>query len=290
MSFRRTAIGLITVVSFTAILAGVYLYFNFNSRSNLISVVPQNANWFYHFQTKKIKSKMQGPQPAYFDSFTKCFRNLPIFTGIKEPTEPGIALFSDLVLFSNQYGWYAAISVNSESKLTAFVKSPGCQMHVGGIIPSADCKFVKAKKHAIYFAWKHKACVVFVPNDTLENLDRTEQALAVVFKEEKKSIITELKGIKELYDKDGDILFYAKEDFTELTQTVNLRSTNAEFYFPKGKAGKKISPLWLFSKAGAKFDSGQLEMSLNKDNTLTSQEYLNLTFKTFFQYLKPYTE
>jgi hypothetical protein len=278
------------IVAVTAIIASIYLYFNFNAKSNLITIVPGNVHWCYQFQTKQIKAKATGRKPEYIDSFALCVANLPIFKAIKDPADVGIALYSDIVIFANDYGWYAAMSVNSESKLTDFVNQKIPKQYVGGIIPNPDCKFVKANNHAIYFAWKHKACVIFVPNDTIENLQKTEAALAEIFADKKRISITENPVLKELNAKDCNVIFYASSKENTISHGVKIEGDKASYYYPQKIQAPVISPLWLFNKAGLKLNNSDIDNYLNKDNSISSSAYVNLTFKTFLQYLKPFSK
>lgn len=277
MAFRRTAFSLIIISLVTAGIAGIYLWYNFNSRSNLVLVVPKNVDWFYHFQTKQIKGKAAGKQPVYLDSLSDCIRHLPIFRNVKDPGEVGIALFSDVVLFSNKYGHYAAMSVNSEPRLQRFITELVPKEFVGGIIPSKVCNFVKANDRNLYFGWKHKACIFFIPKDTIENLQNTESALSEVFNEERQGSVMEIPAVKEFYQKDCDVVFYSKENSITSSHGVLFESGKVEFKY--ANSASHNSPMLLFSKAGE--PAGLQDISVQNMNS-----YLDLSFKTLYHYLK----
>lgn len=290
--FRRIAFGLIAVSLITAAAAAIYLYFNFNSKSNLILLVPQESDWVYQFRTRQIKGKLKGTPPPYFDSLRRSIQNMPAFKNVKDAGEVGVALYSDIIVFSNSNGWYLALSLISEPRLSSFIKDKMPKELAGGIIPHPDCKYIKVKDRNLYFAWKHKACLFFVPKDTVENLDKTNAALSLVFNEKNTNSVTNHPVYKELNDHDDDVLFCSmKTEINELSQGVTFTDKGvAQYYYPnaKGKVSK-VSPLFLFNKSGLQITDDDVQRNLFKDNSISTNHYLNLTFKTMYHYLRPFT-
>lgn len=291
MGFRKTAISLIVISLVTAGVAGVYLWYNFTSRSNLLLVVPSDASWYYHFQTKKIRSIAKGDMPVYLDSLRRVMRQLPVFEKVKEPEEVGINLYSDVIAFSNQYGWFLALSVNSEPRLNRFVTEVMPAGLKGGIIHSQYCDFIKGYNKNLYLAWKHKACVIYIPSDTVENLKRTEAAMATVFNHTEDKSIASNKQVQALYDADCQVVCYGKDPSTVITHGVNLSGTTAMFTYPSKSDGKQEpSPLYLFRKSGMALNETDAGRLLTSDNNLNSGEYLNLSFRRFYEILKPFSK
>lgn len=285
MSFRRTAIGLIIIAVVTALAIGVYLWYNFNSRSSLILVVPKNCNWIYHIQTSKIRKEVQGEPPAYLDSVTTAIRELPIFQGVKDPADPGIKLYSDIVLFGNKYGTYAAISLNSESKFREFLQKLPERVKAGNVVQTPFFEFLKMKDKPLYFAFKHKALVVFMPKDTSDNLQSIETGLNIIFANKDDYSVAGMKLLKPLYEEGCDVIYYQKDNAIP-THGVIVKNLQAKFV--SGHSGREIQ-----AKGPLKIFDGALvaeKVVVKKNKTISSKQYMNLTFKTLFLYLKPYTQ
>ncbi|MBS3914098.1 MAG: hypothetical protein KG003_06335 [Bacteroidetes bacterium] len=238
MSFKRTAISLITIALVTAGVAAVYLWYNFNSRSNLITVVPMDCKWYYHIQTKEIRNKTSDSKPKYLDSIAKSIKNLPAFRNVKDPGDVGISLYSDIILFENSRGRYLVLSVTSEQKLQHFFTEILPKNFTGGLTKSASCNFAKADGKNLYFAFKHKAFVVFEPFDTTDNLQNIENGIAVVFEEKSKAPITSLPVVQFLYENDCDIVFYSNKNKSFPTHGIQIKN-NAVLFSENTKYGFK---------------------------------------------------
>lgn len=285
MSFKRTATSLIIIVGVTAVAIGVYLWYNFNSRSSLILVVPKNANWIYHLQTSKLRKSATGAAPVYLDSFTSAIRNLAVFKDVKDPADPGIKLFSDFVAFGNKYGIYAAVNLNSDEKFRSFLNQLPPNVKAGNIVQLKSCEFLKMKNKPIYFAFKHKALIMFAPKDTTDNLQIIEEGLNIVFANRDDYSAAGMKLMKPLYDADCDIIFYMRSNAVP-SHGVIVKNQMAKFISAKtGRTLQAKGPLKIFDWA----NSGESE-PVKKTKTISSKQYMNLTFKTLFHYLKPFTQ
>lgn len=283
MSFKKTAITLIVVTAITAVVAGVYLWFNFNSRSNLILVVPKNVRWFYHFQTSQIRKNTTGSKPQFLDSLTWAISKLPVFKNVTEPGQTGIRLHSDLVLFENKYGTYLALSLSSESKFSSFLNSLPSDVFKGTISTIAGCNFVKIRNHNLVAAYKHKALILFHPRDTTDKLADIEAGLSAVFNSTEETNITSTRAIQKLYAEDCDVICYHKLKGRIPAHGVVLKNQRAKFI--SAKSGRDLTAsnaLRIFERAGL------TDVKYNK--TISSNQYLNLTFKAAFYQLKPYLQ
>lgn len=288
--FRRTAFSLITISLVTALVASLYLYFNFNSRSNLPLIVPGNVHWFYHFQTREIKKQAQGQPPAYFDTLIRTVKKLPVLASIRDAGEPGLALYSDMVLFRNDDGWFAGLTVSSENRLKQFCGSLQEQGFTGALIERPDCYYLRSRTRHLYFAFKHKACVFYVPADTAQSPEKSEAALSAIFREQKNPLINQ-KALQELYDADCHVVFWNNQQGGPLTHGVNLSKPMASFTWKGQKPGSSApSPLSLFSAAGQKYEEQDVSRLMDRQNRMGSNEYLNQSFRIITQYLKPFIQ
>lgn len=283
MSFKRTAIGLIIVSAVTAVVIGVYLWFNFNSRSNLVLVVPRNCHWMYHFQTSKIRKITSGVPPVYLDSLMSTIQSLPIFEKITDPAQPGIKPYSDIVVFANKYGKYVALTLNSESNFQGFLENLPRGKFTGGIIHAGKYQFVKSVHHPIYFAYKHKALVIFAPKDTTDKLDVVKAGLAAVFEKSEDENPMSKRELKELYDQDCQIVFYNQSNDLP-SHGVILNNVQAKFVSGKGRQIQAKTPLKLFDAV-----MGDTKKPVKKNKTISSTQYLNLTFKAIYYQLIPFS-
>lgn len=297
--FRRIALTLIILSLITAGLAGVYLWYNFNARSSLPVIVPENAWWMYHFQTRKTEKSVsalarQGkipPKPAaYADSLRRVISSFPIFTGVSDPAEPGIAVRSDVVIWQSSDGWFLALSVVSEPRLKEFCSARLGTEITGKLLENERYYWLKARRSNMYFAFKHKACVFFVPADTSENAQKAEAALNRIFDPKARNIL-ENKTLQDLYDSEPDIVFLSNEAKFGLSHSISFDNAFATIYYPGRTDDKSApSPLFLFKKAGVEYSEDQIGNFIDKQNRITTTEYLNQSFKTAVQYLKPFIQ
>lgn len=285
--FRRRVITLITVVLITAAVVAVYLAYGVHSRSNLPLIVPKNAKWFYHFQSRSVDEAARqsaDSRPLYYDSFYYALTHLPVFHNVKDPAQPGIYLMTDMVLFSDEKGWYAAFTVTSEEKLTAFCRDnvPADLIDVPVVKP--EFTYVKSKTRNLYFGFKHKACVFFIPSDTAQNIAAAELAFLSVFIPRDSSIYN-IVSLQKLYDQDCQIVFWKDNG----GHGVNLSGEKARFFHTDSARTKQpFSPLSLFSRAGITYQENDIGRLLDKQNQIRSREYLNQTFRAMYYFLKPF--
>jgi hypothetical protein len=145
---------------------------------------------------------------------------------------------------------------------------------------------VKSKTRNLYFAYKHKACVFYVPYDTTANTVAAEQALQSVFTQRDSSIYNNQK-LQDLYDKDCQLVYWAEGS----GHGVNLSADRAQFYYTDSARMKQpLSPLYLFSKSGINFSEQDIDRLLDKNNRIKSRDYLNQTFRVMYYYLKPFVK
>ena len=99
--FRRIVFMLMGLTALTVISVGVYLWYNFNARSNLVLVIPASSKWFVHVQTKKLRNDFAASTrpPRSVDSLRNTIASLSVFKGIKNAADPGIGLYSDVIAF-----------------------------------------------------------------------------------------------------------------------------------------------------------------------------------------------
>lgn len=285
MSFRRTAISLIIIAFVTAGVAAVYLWYNFTAKSNIVLMVPEKCQWFYHFQTKKIRSATSKDKPVYLDSIAGLIAGFPVFKNVKDPGDIGVTLFSDILLFGNEYGEYAALSVNSEPRLTRFFSELAPKGMFGGVVKTSFCNFVKTHGRNVYFAYKHKALIIFRPKDTTDNLAVIEKGLAEVFAEKSRKPVTTIPAVRELYDADCQVVFYSA--------TGKPLTTHGFQYGESGSVSVKVptgSPnlptkeaLSLFSHSG-QAENIQIEIPELKD-PINALNYTDLNLKFLYHWL-----
>lgn len=285
--FRKRVLALIIIALVTAAVVAVFLAYGVHSRSNLPLIVPKNASWYYHFQSRKVDEvtrKSSDIRPIYYDSFYEALIKLPVFHNVKDPAQPGIYLMTDVVLFSDEKGWYAAFTVTSEEKLSAFCKDKVPTDLVELPVIKDEYTYLKAKTRNLYFGFKHKACVFFIPSDTSQNSAVAEQAFLSVFTPRDSSIYN-IEPLQELYDQDCQIVFWANNT----GQGVNLSGEKARFFYTDTVRMKQpLSPLYLFNKAGINYADVEIGRLLDKQNQIKSREYLNQTFRVMYYFLKPF--
>jgi hypothetical protein len=288
MAFKKTAISLIVIAFVTAGIAAVYLWYNFNARSNLILVAPQNCHWFYHFQTRQIRSKMEHSKPKYLDSIAKLIGKMPAFKNVKDPGDVGVTLFSDILLFENDHGRYLALSLNSEPRLQHFFTELVPKNMTGGLVKAGSCNFAKATSRNLYFAFKHKALVIFQPNDTTDNLQFLEKALSELFEEQNRKFVTTIPDVKTLYAKDCDVVFYTAKPNKIPSHGVVLGTGEALLHGAEAKTVSWDAVESMYHLPGMHLDAAQVSNYLTKGKKVSSEQYLELTLKGIFEYLKNY--
>jgi hypothetical protein len=286
--FRRIATTLIIISLVTAVLIGVYLWYAFNARSTLPLIVPKNVLWYYHFQTKEIRKEVKVTPPPYFDSLINTIKKMPVFVGVKDPAEPGLAIYSDVILFETNKGWFAALSVKSEQKLLEFCRNLNASGMTGEVKDAGTFHYLKAKNRNIYFAFKHKAALFFIPSDTVSTGYPAGETLTPFFAENSNHILKN-ETIQELYDQDCQVVYYSSSPDFGLTHGVQLSESKAEFVYKGKKQGSADpSPLMLYVRAGLKYEVDELNKLISKENKMATREYLNQAFITANRFLKPF--
>lgn len=290
--FRRRAITLSIIVLVTSAIVAVYMTYGVHARSNLPLIVPKNAKWFYHFQTKEVDEvarKSADTRPPYYDSLYRTMIKFPVFHNVKDAGQPGIYLMSDLVLFADDMGWYAALTVTSDEKLKKFTMDMIPANLIEKPTERPDYTYVKAKNRNLYFAFKHKACVFFIPADTTSDYRHAENAFKQLFSKKNESIYN-IDEIQNLYDQNCQVVFWGEPVLPNSSHGINLSEPMAKFFYIKNqKETKSLSPLMLFSKAGLHFSENEVSGLLKTNNAMKSVDYLNQTFRVMHHYLKPFS-
>lgn len=212
--FRRIALTLLGLTALSVILVGVYLWYNFNSRSNLVLVVPEKTDWYIHVQTKEwMKAFQDESKPHPLVKFESKLKAWPIFRGIQSPKEVGISPHSDWLFFGKSQASFLALSVFSEPALEQFcnrlVDSGFLQPAVKS---SLFTRYKIAGKNA-YIAFKHKAMVIGLMPDTIENAKQTQLIFNDIFSG-KQSRFLENQTLQALYDKGSALIAWKSDKYS----------------------------------------------------------------------------
>lgn len=204
--FRRIVLTMMTLVSISVITVGAYLYFNFKSRSSLPVIVPQDIRTFMHFQTRKMRDESEVQQPPYMDSLIQLIGQAPLFAHVKDPSETGISLYSDIVYFyTKEHSHVIALSLNSEQRFSRLLDTFRKQGVVSGQIIKPAFNYAKFENLPLYVAYKYKAMVLLRPiSDSSEialSNDEIEMQLAVIFSGNSTGFIKR-KDLQSLYSAD----------------------------------------------------------------------------------------
>lgn len=288
--FRRRVAAFVIIAIVTAAMVWVYMHKNQHSRSRLTLIIPENAFWFYDFQTRQIEEgRIQGEIP-YFDSLKALVPNMAILSQAKDRGEYGIDGHSDIILFENQDGWFACIAITSEPRMLEYLKNKIADSIAEKPVDQGNFYLSKSTKRNIYFAFKHKACMFYVPSDSTENGAKALDALNKIFSPKAKSVMGN-KTVEQLYEQNNDVVFWSTKASGPRTHGVRFSNGTAVFSWPDLKPGaQEPSPLLFFKSAGLNLQETDVEKLLKPNNSITSNTYLNLTFRTIYQYLKPFTK
>lgn len=206
--FRRTALSLMVIITITVVAFGIYLYFNFTSRSSLPVIVPAKVEQFVHFQTRKFRDDFASAKPSsYIDSISKLVGSWPIFAHCQKPAEPGIALFSDVVYFKTKEAQFLAFSLTSEESFSNFCDTLKKQNLISNKMDLGTYNLVKIIGSPTYFAFKHKVLVFAKPIDSSVSDEALKYALKDVFSGRSDGFITN-PGLQALYDADAQLIAY----------------------------------------------------------------------------------
>lgn len=183
--FRRIVLSLMTLVTLSVITVGVYLYFNFKSRSSLPVIVPEDVTTFVHFQTRKMRDESGVRQPKYVDSLAALLVKSPLFKRLESPADAGISLYSDIVYFKKSGFHCLALSLTSESRFSTLLDSWASWDFLGNQITKSEYKYAKVVHAPLYIAYKYKAVVLVMPEQETDtapvNTDVLEAFLEPLF-------------------------------------------------------------------------------------------------------------
>jgi hypothetical protein len=206
--FKRTALSLMVIITITVVAFGIYLYFNFTSRSSLPVIVPAKVEQFVHFQTRKFRDDFASAKPSsYIDSISNLVGSWAIFSHCDKPAEPGIALFSDVVYFKTKEARFLAFTLTSEESFSAFCDTLKKQNLISNKMYLGTYNLVKIVGSSVYFAFKHKVLVFAKPNDSTVTDEALKYALKDVFAGQSDGFITNA-GLQSLYDADAQFIAY----------------------------------------------------------------------------------
>lgn len=212
-SFRRIVYTLMSLVTISVITVGLYLYFNFNARSSLPMIVPENVQEFAHFQTRKMRDDGGIKEaPEYLDSLSNWIGSQPFFDHCEKPSQPGIGLYSDVVYFKTSKAQCMALSLTSEPRFIAFCDTLRSNDIIGGYIEKENYRYFKIPNTQLFVAFKYKAIVIaksLIDSAAIES-DEMESLLNEVFIPKKKSFIQQ-QSIQQLYEKDCQWVYFTKD-------------------------------------------------------------------------------
>ena len=310
--FRRIVFMLMGLTAITVISVGVYLWYNFNTRSNLVLVIPASSKWFLHVQTKKLRNAFAASTtpPKSVDSLKNTVAALTVFKGIKEASEPGIGLYSDVVVFEVDGGKFLCLSLTSEEKFKAFVAKLQKQQKLHKSIQKPRYSYAKFATKNAYLVYQYKVCMVFVPNDSNENAVSNEKILDVVFPE-KTHTMMQNPTVQALYEDEPELVFYSSNklyglsqaiDFPVVTDSKEPFANPVKFIYPTlisdgtekpaagemsatkastaSKVSSKPSPLMLAAKAKLPFN---IDACINSKNEMDAHTALDLALRIFNQ-------
>jgi hypothetical protein len=286
----RIALRIGIPVLILAIIVAIYLRYNFNSRSKIVLLVPPDAQWVFHVQTRLIQKEVTpGPLPA-LNAFSDSIRKLPVFSKVKDPREIGIDLYSDLLLFRTPQGFVLALQLLDEQKFRSFLTQSIPPGMISGIIDRPNYSYVHGQRKPLYLAFRNKALMGFLPfsSDSTNPLGfrMAEQALDSLFSGRTYNWMNR-KDVQILYEPEPHLVYWKSPDYSGKMPSMQVRLDKklAALNYP-GTAAKSLSPLLLFHHASpgefAKKDALSL---LNKDNSIEADSFLNLIFELFQEHL-----
>jgi hypothetical protein len=285
----RTALRIGIPVIILALIVAFYLRYNFNSRSSLFLVAPANADWVYHIQTRQILREVPQEAMPYLDSLTELVSKLPVFKGIDDPRNLGIDLYSDLVLFRTEAGFFLALKLNDEKKFAAFLAGLS-NRGVSGIISRAKYNYVHGtEKSDLFLAYRNRALIGFMPfsKPTGSGYQQAEQVFDSLFSGNTRSI-SELEDYRKLQATKPHIYFWKNEQYPGRLPSVGVR-LNKPYAGVQYAVDSSItlSPLLLFHHASpiafSQIDPGHL---LDSSNRISSKAYLNQTLAVICEHIR----
>ncbi len=207
--FRRIAFTLLTLTAVTVIVIGIYMWYNFTSRSNLVLVVPNKPDYYVHIQTKEVLKPFQSKKkPASLESFEGFVKHIQLLKAATNPKELGISPHTDWLFFGKGKAHFMALSVFSESAFSAYLQKMVEKGMLHPVVKKPLFNSHKLQNKNAYIAFKHKAMVLCWFADSIEDVSRAENALAEVFSGKTSTFMQE-KSVQELYDHNADILMWS---------------------------------------------------------------------------------
>lgn len=207
--FRRIAYSLLILTAVTVIAIGIYMWYNFTSRSNLVLVVPNKPDYYIHIQTKAVLKPFQSKlKPASLEQFEQFVKQIPLLKEVQNPKELGISPHTDWIFFGKEKAHFMALSVFSESAFSAYLQKMVEKGMLHPVVKKPLFNSHKLQNKNAYIAFKHKAMVLCWFADSIEDVSRAENALAEVFSGKTSTFMQE-KSVQELYDHNADILLWS---------------------------------------------------------------------------------
>lgn len=285
----RTALRIGIPVLILAAIVAFYLRANFRSRSGLFLVVPSNAEWVYQFHTRNILKDVQQQPMPWLDSLNSKVKSLPVFSGISDPRQLGLDLYSDLMVFRTKDGLHAAVQMNDEDEFRSFLKSlQGKGM--SGIIDKESFSYVHSTTQPLFLAFRHKLVTGFIPfvdSGASYDFRKAEQVFSHLFDPDKPRIGADTAY--QAWQKNTPHISYWKSDqypgMLPATR-VTFKDGFAQVRY-KNEDQNKLSPLLLFHHATAGRFIGEAHTPLlDQQNRLSDIQYLNLTLSIFHEHLQ----
>jgi hypothetical protein len=286
----RIALRIGIPVLLLSVIVAIYLRYNFNSRSKIVLLVPHDAQWVFHVQTRSLQKEVTPGQLPALNAFSDSIRRISLFSKVKDPREIGVDLYSDLLLFRIPQGFVLALQLLDEQKFRSFLTQSIPPGYISGIIDRANYGYVHGLKKPLYLAFRNKAVMGFLPfaADSTNPLAfrKAEQVLDSLFSGRTYNWMTR-KDVQVLYEPEPHMVYWKSPDYPGKMPSMQVRLDQdlAMLNYPS-TAAKSLSPLLLFHHASPTAFAGKDALSLlNKDNSIQSNTYLNLIFELFNEHL-----
>lgn len=160
-----------------------------------------------------MKAFQDDSKPKPLMQFESKVKAWPIVRGIQSPKEVGISPHSDWLFFGKNQASFLALSVFSEPALEQF-----CNRLVdsGFLQPAVKTSLFTRYKIAgknAYIAFKHKAMVIGLMPDTVENAKQTQAIFNDIFSG-KQSRFLENQSLQSLYDKGSALIAWKSDKYS----------------------------------------------------------------------------
>jgi hypothetical protein len=302
-NFRKIATRLILISVVTAGIVGVYLWYNFNARSRLLMIMPENTQWFAHLQTRQARQHLESlpgmkRPPAMLDSLSAELSASVAFQELEDPGQLGVGLMSDALVFGTPSGWFFALSLSSEAKFKAFLGTQVAKSRVGALIQKPNYTYARLMQRQVFVAYQFKAMVLYVPRDTAASAADVERGIAEVFSGEPSDFL-QSEAVQNLYQDEPDFLWYNRaesaQSFAVYLDEPMARIRQMVVYQRNGQEPPfAVSPLRFFAEAERGFAGSRLELTpdrwLQADNQIKSGDYANLLIGWVWERLSLWNE